>query len=105
LQNRVSSSDKRNCSRKNPSAGQSIIVPGNECWSPATTTVGGTLRDLAFYILENDSGTCQNLEEFPQEWEGISKAWILSMQRNKLKRLPRRFCAPKLVSLLNYVDK
>jgi hypothetical protein len=44
LQNRVSGSDKRNCSRKNPSAGQSIIVPGNECWSPATTTVGGALR-------------------------------------------------------------
>jgi Leucine-rich repeat (LRR) protein len=40
------------------------------------------------------------LEEFPQEWEAILKAWILSLQRNKLKRLPRRFCEPKLVSLL-----
>jgi Leucine-rich repeat (LRR) protein len=69
------------------------------------------MRDLAFYILENGSGTPpakqlylyragQNLEEFPQEWEGILKAQRLSLLRNKLKRLPGRFCAPELFSLL-----
>ncbi len=40
------------------------------------------------------------MEEFPQEWEVILKAQRLSLQRNKLKRLPRRFCAPDLLSLL-----
>jgi disease resistance protein RPS2 len=71
------------------------------------------MRDLAFYILENDSGTPpakqlylyragQNLEEFPQEWETILKAQRLSLQFNKLKRLPRRICAPELLSLLLY---
>jgi Leucine-rich repeat (LRR) protein len=40
------------------------------------------------------------LEKFPQEWEVILKAQRLSLQRNKLKRLPRRFCAPDLLSLL-----
>jgi hypothetical protein len=70
------------------------------------------MRDLAFYILENDRGTPpakqlylsqagQNLEKFPQEWEAISKAQRLSLQQNKLKRLPeRRICAPELLSLL-----
>ncbi|KAH9536435.1 hypothetical protein CY35_17G108700 [Sphagnum magellanicum] len=69
------------------------------------------MRDLAFYILENDSGTPpakqlylyragQSLEEFPQEWEVILKAQKLSLERNKLKRLPRRFCAPDLLSLV-----
>jgi Leucine-rich repeat (LRR) protein len=69
------------------------------------------MRDLAFYILENDSGTPpakqlyfyqagQNLEAFPQEWKAISEALRLSLQRNKLKRLPGSFYAPKLVSLL-----
>jgi Leucine-rich repeat (LRR) protein len=69
------------------------------------------IRDLAFYILNNDSGTPpakqlylyragQNLEEFPQEREAILKARRLSLRSNKLKRLPRRFCAPELLSLL-----
>ncbi|KAH8936865.1 hypothetical protein BDL97_17G107800 [Sphagnum fallax] len=69
------------------------------------------MRDLAFYILENDSGTPpakqlylyragQNLEEFPQEWEAILKARRLSLEGNKLKRLPGSFYAPELVSLL-----
>jgi hypothetical protein len=69
------------------------------------------IRDLAFYILKNDSGTPpakqlylyragQNLEEFPQEWEAILKARRLSLQWNKLKRLPSRFCAPELLALL-----
>jgi hypothetical protein len=69
------------------------------------------IRDLAFYILENDSGTPpakqlylyragRDLEEFPQEWEAILKARRLSLQGNKLKILPRRFCAPELLSLL-----
>ncbi len=69
------------------------------------------MRDLAFYILKNDTGTPpakqlylyragQNLEEFPEEWEAILKARRLSLQLNKLESLPRRICAPKLVSLL-----
>jgi len=69
------------------------------------------MRDLAFYILENDSGTPpakqlylyragQNLESFPEEWEGKSKARKLSLCSNKLCRLPRRFCAPDLLTLL-----
>jgi Leucine-rich repeat (LRR) protein len=70
------------------------------------------MRDLAFYILENDRGTPpakqlylyragQNLENFPPEWEAILKAQRLSLQQNKLKKLPeRRICAPDLLSLL-----
>jgi len=69
------------------------------------------MRDLAFYILENDSGTPpakqlylyragQNLEEIPREWKAISKALRLSLRRNKLKTLPGSFDAPELVSLL-----
>jgi Leucine-rich repeat (LRR) protein len=69
------------------------------------------MRDLALYILENDSGTPpakqlylyragQNLEEIPQEWKAISKALKLSLRSNKLKRLPGSFYAPELVSLL-----
>jgi Leucine-rich repeat (LRR) protein len=69
------------------------------------------MRDLAFYILEKESGTSpakqlylyrsgQNLKEFPQEWQVISKARRLSLRRNNLKTLPRRFCAPDLLSLL-----
>ncbi len=73
--------------------------------------VHDVMRDLAFYILD-DSGTPpakqlylyragQNLEEFPQEWEAILKAQRLSLQFNKLKRLPeRRIFAPELLSLL-----
>jgi disease resistance protein RPS2 len=70
------------------------------------------MRDLAFYILKKDSGTPpgkelylyragQNLEEFPEEWEGILEAQRLTLQFNKLETLPeRRICAPKLVSVL-----
>jgi Leucine-rich repeat (LRR) protein len=69
------------------------------------------IRDLAFYILNNDSGTPpakqlylyragQNLEEVPKEWKAISKALRLSLKRNKLERLPGSFYAPELVSLL-----
>ncbi len=73
------------------------------------------MRDLAFYILENDGGTPpakqlylyrggQNLEAFPQEWKTTlkqpSKARRLSLHMNNLKRLPGRFNAPELVSLL-----
>jgi Leucine-rich repeat (LRR) protein len=71
------------------------------------------MRDLALYILENDIGrppakqlylyrAGQNLENFPQEWEVISKARKLSLRENKLKKLPRRFCAPDLLTLLLY---
>ncbi|KAH9569558.1 hypothetical protein CY35_03G139800 [Sphagnum magellanicum] len=73
--------------------------------------VHDVMRDLAFYILENDSGTPpakelylyragQNLEEIPREWKAISKALRLSLRRNKLKTLPGSFDAPELVSLL-----
>jgi hypothetical protein len=69
------------------------------------------MRDLAFYILKNDSGTPpakqlyfyragQNLEEIPKECTAISEALRLSLDRNKLERLPESFYAPKLVSLL-----
>jgi len=73
--------------------------------------VHDVMRDLAFYILESDSGTPpakelylyragQNLEEIPREWKAISKALRLSLRRNKLKTLPGSFDAPELVSLL-----
>jgi hypothetical protein len=76
-----------------------------------TFKVHDVMRDLAFYIVENDSATPpakqlylyragQNLEKSPQEWEAISKALRLSLHRNKLKRLPGRLDAPELVSLL-----
>jgi Leucine-rich repeat (LRR) protein len=73
------------------------------------------MRDLAFYILGKGCGkrhvkqlhlyrAGQNLEDFPQEWkstlQGPSKAWRLSLDTNKLERLPENFYAPKLVSLL-----
>jgi Leucine-rich repeat (LRR) protein len=74
-------------------------------------TLHDVMRDLAFYILENDSGTPpakqlylyragQNLENFPQEWEVILKARRLSLECNKLNKLPTRFCAPDLLTLL-----
>jgi hypothetical protein len=73
--------------------------------------VHDVMRDLAFYILENDSGTPpakqlylyragQNLEEIPKEWEAMLEAWRLSLQFNNLTRLPERICAPELLSLL-----
>jgi Leucine-rich repeat (LRR) protein len=74
--------------------------------------VHDVMRDLAFYILGNDSGTPpakelylyragQYLEEFPQEWEVVLKAQRLSLRFNNLTRLPeRRICAPELLSLL-----
>jgi len=73
------------------------------------------MRDLASYILENDSGTPpakqlylyqggQNLETFSQEWKSTSKqpskAQRLSLHMNNLKRLPGTFCAPNLLSLV-----
>jgi len=69
------------------------------------------MRDLAFYILENDSGAPapkqlyfyragQNLEEIPKECTAISEALRLSLDTNELERLPESFYAPKLVSLL-----
>jgi len=73
------------------------------------------MRDLAFYILENDRGTPpakqlylyragQNLENFPQEWEVKSKARKLSLCRNKLCTLPTKFRAPDLLTLLLYAN-
>jgi hypothetical protein len=69
------------------------------------------MRDLAFYILKNDSdsppakqlylhGAGQNLEEIPHDWKVIPEALRLSLKSNKLKTLPGSFCAPKLLSLL-----
>jgi Leucine-rich repeat (LRR) protein len=74
-------------------------------------TVHDVMRDLAFYILVKDKGIppakelylCragQNLEEFPQEWKVNPEAWILSLEKNKLEKLPSEIYAPKLVSLL-----
>ncbi len=73
--------------------------------------VHDVMRDLAFYILEKDCGTPpgkqlyfyqagQNLEEIPKECTAISEALRLSVDTNKLERLPESFYAPKLVSLL-----
>jgi Leucine-rich repeat (LRR) protein len=83
-----------------------------EDWNFLWFKVHDVMRDLAFYILENDSGTPpakelylyragQYLEEFPQEWEVVLKAQRLSLQFNNLTSLPeRRICAPELLSLL-----
>jgi len=76
-----------------------------------TFSVHDVMRDLAFYILEKDCGTPpakqlyfyragQNLEEVPKECTAISEALRLSLDTNKLERLPESFYAPKLVSLL-----
>ncbi|KAH9550487.1 hypothetical protein CY35_10G074800 [Sphagnum magellanicum] len=73
--------------------------------------VHDVMRDLAFYILEKDCGTHpanqlylylagQNLEEIPKKWTAIPEALRLSLDTNKLGRLPESFYAPKLVSLL-----
>jgi Leucine-rich repeat (LRR) protein len=73
--------------------------------------VHDVMRDLAFYILEKDCGTPpgkqlyfyragQNLEEVPKECTAIPEALRLSLDRNKLEKLPESFYAPKLVSLL-----
>jgi Leucine-rich repeat (LRR) protein len=73
--------------------------------------VHDVMRHLAFYILEKDCGTPpakqlyfyragQNLEEIPKECTAISEALRLSLDTNKLGRLPESFYAPKLVSLL-----
>ncbi len=80
-------------------------------WDFLNFTVHDVMRDLAFYILEKDCGTPlakqlyfyragQNLEEVPKECTAISEALRLSLDTNKLKRLPESFYAPKLVSLL-----
>ncbi|KAH9543643.1 hypothetical protein CY35_13G076300 [Sphagnum magellanicum] len=73
--------------------------------------VHDVMRDLAFYILGKDCGAPpakelyfyragQNLEEIPQEWKGMHKALKLSLQCNKLQKLPESFYAPELVSLI-----
>ncbi|KAH8950442.1 hypothetical protein BDL97_10G085300 [Sphagnum fallax] len=77
--------------------------------------VHDVMRDMAFYILKNDSGVPsaellylyqagQNLEEFPQELEGTleqpSKVRRLSLYQNKLEYIPDNLYAPELVCLL-----
>jgi len=80
-------------------------------WSLGSFKVHDVMRDLAFYILDKDSSVPpakqiyfyragQNLKEIPQEWKAISVALRLSLKNNNLKRLPRSFDAPELVSLL-----
>jgi Leucine-rich repeat (LRR) protein len=80
-------------------------------WCLGSFKVHDVMRDLAFYILEKDSGAPpakqlyfyragQNLEEIPQEWKAISVALTLSLKSNNLKTLPGSFDAPELVSLL-----
>jgi Leucine-rich repeat (LRR) protein len=73
------------------------------------------MRDVAFYILKNDSGkppaellylyrAGQNLEEIPRELEGTlekpSKVRRLSLYQNDLQNLPENLYAPELVCLL-----
>ncbi|CAK9207382.1 unnamed protein product, partial [Sphagnum troendelagicum] len=83
----------------------------NHKWDPLRFKVHDVMRDMAFYILEKDCGTPpakqlyfyragQNLEEIPKECTAISEALRLSLDTNKLEKLPQSFYAPKLVSLL-----
>ncbi len=76
-----------------------------------TFKIHDVMRDLAFYILRNDSGTPpakqlylyragQNLEEIPQEWKAKSEALRLSLKSNNFTNFPHSFYAPKLTSLL-----
>ncbi len=80
-------------------------------WDGWSFKVHDVMRDLAFYILEKDCGAPpakqlyfyragQNLEEVPKECTALSEALRLSLDTNKLERLPENFYAPKLVSLL-----
>jgi disease resistance protein RPS2 len=73
--------------------------------------VHDVMRDLAFYILKNDCGTPraenlyfyrsdQNLDEVPKECIKILEALRLSLDTNKLEKLPERLYAPKLLTLL-----
>jgi len=90
---------------------RSFIESDREFGDFLSYKVHDVMRDLAFYILENDSGTppakqlClyragQNLEKIPQEWKAISEALRLSLRGNKLENLTGSFYAPELVSLL-----
>jgi len=94
---------------------RSFIESHGEIHSFAEKALGfkvhDVMRDLAFYIQEKDCGTPpakqlyfyragQNLEEVPKEWTAIPEALRLSLDGNKLERLPESFYAPKLVSLL-----
>jgi disease resistance protein RPS2 len=83
----------------------------SDAWDSLRFKLHDVMRDLAFYILEKDCGTLpakqlyfyqagQNLEEIPKECTAISEALRLSLDTNKLGRLPESFYAPKLVSLL-----
>ncbi|CAK9231184.1 unnamed protein product [Sphagnum troendelagicum] len=80
-------------------------------YNPLRFKVHDVMRDLAFYIQEKDCGTPpgkqlyfyragQNLEEVPKECTAIPEALRLSLDTNKLEKLPESFYAPKLVSLL-----
>jgi Leucine-rich repeat (LRR) protein len=77
--------------------------------------VHDVMRDLAFYIVKNDSGVPsaellylyqpgQNLKFLPQGLEGTleqpSKVCRLSLYQNKLEYLPENLYAPELVCLL-----
>jgi len=70
------------------------------------------MRDVAFYILENDSGVRPgllyrvglNLKEIPQEMKATleqpSNVQKLSLYGNKLEELPDNWYAPELISLV-----
>ncbi|CAM6042832.1 unnamed protein product [Sphagnum compactum] len=69
------------------------------------------MRDLALYILEKDCDTPpakevyfyqagRNWGEVPKDWKTLLAARRISLDTNKLERLPENFCAPNLVSLL-----
>jgi len=73
--------------------------------------VHDVMRDLAVYVVKKESGTPptkrlyfyqagQNLEHVPKECTEIGEALRLSLDTNRLEKLPETFCAPKLVSLL-----
>jgi disease resistance protein RPS2 len=80
-------------------------------WNGSSFKVHDVMRDLAFYILEKDSGipparqlyfyrAGQNLEEMPKDLISIPEVRRLSLDTNYLQMLPESLYAPELVSLL-----
>jgi Leucine-rich repeat (LRR) protein len=79
-----------------------------------TFKVHDVMRDLAFYILRKDCGTPptppakqlyfyragRNWRVIPEDWRALSVARRISLDTNKLDRLPESLCARNLVSLL-----
>jgi len=76
-----------------------------------TFKIHDVMRDMAFYILKNDSGgklddlyrAGQNLKQIPKQFltmELLSKVRRLSLYGNQLEKLPENMYSPELVSLL-----